>query len=47
MNYTNELYQILFDSTSVNYNSHSDLTDVIELYSQILNLMIYVVNTHL
>jgi hypothetical protein len=37
MNYTNELYKILFDSTSVNYNSHSDLSDVIELYSQILN----------
>jgi hypothetical protein len=37
MNYTNELYKILFDNTSVNYNSHSDLSDVIELYSQILN----------
>jgi len=37
MNYTNELYKILFDSTSVNYNSHSDLFDVIELYSQMLN----------
>jgi hypothetical protein len=37
MNYTNELYKILFDGTSVNYHSHSDLSDVVELYSQMLN----------
>ncbi|CAF1060779.1 unnamed protein product [Rotaria sordida] len=37
MNSTNELYKILFDNTSVNYNSHSDLSDVIEVYSQMLN----------
>jgi hypothetical protein len=37
LNHTNELYKILFDGTVVNYNSHSDLSDVIELYSQILN----------
>ncbi|CAF3833915.1 unnamed protein product [Rotaria sp. Silwood1] len=38
MNSTNELYKILFDhTTSINYNSHSDLSDVIEAYNQILN----------
>jgi hypothetical protein len=36
MNYTNELHKIIFDGTTVNYNSHSDLSDVIELYSQML-----------
>ncbi|CAF3252682.1 unnamed protein product [Rotaria sp. Silwood2] len=37
MNSTNELYKILFDNTTVNYNSHSDLSDVIEVYFQMLN----------
>lgn len=37
MNYTNELYKILFDNASIDCNSHSDLTDVIEVYSQMLN----------
>lgn len=37
MNYTNDLHKIIYDGTAVNYNSHSDLLDVIELYSQILN----------
>ncbi|CAF3085971.1 unnamed protein product [Rotaria socialis] len=37
MNYTNELYKLLFDNASVDYNSHSDLVDVIEVYSQMLN----------
>jgi len=37
MNYTNQLYKILFNTTSVNYNSYSDLSDVIELYSQMIN----------
>ena len=37
MNCTNELYKLLFDNHSIDYNTHSDLSDVIELYSQILN----------
>jgi hypothetical protein len=37
MTSTNKLYEILFDGALVNYNSHSDLIDVIELYSQMLN----------
>ncbi|UJR15273.1 hypothetical protein I4U23_002227 [Adineta vaga] len=37
MNSTNELYNIVFDGTTVDYNTQSDLLDVIEVYSQILN----------
>lgn len=37
MNSTNELNRILSENTLVNYDSHSDLFDVIELYSQMLN----------
>ncbi|CAF3910234.1 unnamed protein product [Adineta steineri] len=37
MNNTNDLYKILFNDTTIYYNSHSDLFDVIELYSQMLN----------
>ncbi|CAF1587336.1 unnamed protein product, partial [Adineta steineri] len=37
MNNTNDLYKILFNDTTIDYNSHSDLFDVIELYSQMLN----------
>ena len=37
MQNTNELYKILFNGASVDYNAQSDLSDVLELYSQMLN----------
>lgn len=37
MQNTNELYKILFNGSSVDYNAQSDLADVLELYSQMLN----------
>ncbi|CAF0983277.1 unnamed protein product [Adineta ricciae] len=37
MSATNELHKIVFDEVTVEYNSQSDLLDVIEVHSQILN----------
>lgn len=37
MQHTNALHDLLFDGIVVNYNSQSDLSDVLELYSQMLN----------
>lgn len=36
MKSTNDLSQAFFEQTSVSYNSHSDLADVLELYYQIM-----------
>jgi len=37
MESTNELHRIFFEQQTVEYNAQSDLSDVVELYSQILN----------